>query len=88
MSCFCVEFGYGMPYVPNYGYVNSYSPLYGTSGLNLEYSNNEQPYTGQSYVPYSNEWLPLPGRDRRRRQLSKSVIAPKLDNNPALSTSN
>ncbi len=36
-----------------------------------------QYYTGQSYVPLNNDWLPLPGRDRRRRrrrELFGSVI--------------
>ncbi len=41
---------------------------YGSSPFNLQYIDNQQPYTGQSYIPYSNEWLPLPGRDRRRRR--------------------
>ncbi len=79
--------------MPNYGYpmpYNSYGNVqYGSSPFNLEYTDNQQPYTGQSYIPYNNEWLPLPGRDRRRRrrQLSQSAIVSKTDNNPALSTS-
>ncbi len=62
---------------------------YGSSGYNLQYTDNQQPYTGQSYIPYNNEWLPLPGRDRRRRrrQLSESAIAAITDDNPAQSTS-
>jgi hypothetical protein len=40
-------------------------------------------------MPTSNEWLPLPGYDRRRRrrrQLLESVMVPKMNDNFALST--
>jgi len=85
MSCFFIEFGYSVqqpPYMSNYAYPNSFSNFnngqYGASGLYSQYPmNNGEPYTGQSYVPQSNQWLPLPGADRRRRSL-KSAIIPNI----------
>jgi len=63
----------------NYGYPNSYNTFntgyYGAQSLYGQNSiNNGEPYTGQSYVPYSNQWLPLPGADRRRRSLRSAII--------------
>ena len=72
----------------NYGYSNwpnNYDAgQYDNSGFNNQYLPDVgQPYTGQSYVPFSNEWLPLPGRDRRRRSF-KNIMIPKMDNNLAV----
>jgi hypothetical protein len=81
------------PYASFYGYptaYNAYGPSqYGGLGLQGHYPNNDQVYTGQSYtLPISGDWLPLPGRDRRRRrQLLESALLPNMDNNLALSKS-
>lgn len=90
MTYFFIEFGYNMqpyPYLPNGGYMNSYNnfnnPQSGNSDFNLQYSSLSQGYTGQSYVPQSSEWLPLPGRDRRG-PLLENIMAPNMNNNPTL----
>jgi hypothetical protein len=79
------------PYMPYNGYLTSYNGFgtgqygtgqYGGSGWELDYSQDFQPYSGQSYISPINEWLPLPGYNRRRSL--RSVMIPKLDNNLAL----
>ena len=68
-----LEFGYNPQqygYMPTYAYSNSFNALgsgqYGGSGYYNPYPNNNLAYIGQSYVPQNNEWLPLPGVNRRR----------------------
>ncbi|CAF1229356.1 unnamed protein product [Adineta steineri] len=61
------------PYQTGYGYPNTFNAYgtgqYGNTGsLNRYGNNNDLAYIGQSYVPLNNEWLPLPGVNRRRRQ--------------------
>jgi hypothetical protein len=59
------------PYGPTYAYPNAFDPYgygqYTPPGFNLQYNVNSQAYVGQSYVPSSSEWLPLPGVNRRRQ---------------------
>jgi hypothetical protein len=90
---FFIEFGYNAPpypYIPGNGYMNSFNSCGGgqdgNSNFNLQYSSMGQSYTGQSYVPQSNEWLPLPGVDRRGGQLFRSAMAPNANNNRPLLT--
>ena len=77
-----IEFGYNSqqyPYGQNYGYPSWYNTFTagqsGVFGVNNQYSGMSPPFTGQSYMPPSNDWLPLPGRDRRRRSLGQVIIA-------------
>ena len=55
----------------NTGYLNSFGTYnngqYGSLGYNTHYSNNDVAYVGQSYVPPQNQWLPLPGVNRRQQ---------------------
>ncbi|CAF0978305.1 unnamed protein product [Adineta ricciae] len=63
-------FYYPMGYnLQSYAYPNSFN-AYGTGqygGSGSPYPDDLQAYIGQSYVPQNNEWLPLPGVNRRSR---------------------
>ncbi|UJR10960.1 hypothetical protein I4U23_015145 [Adineta vaga] len=62
------QFGYN---APSYAYPNAFNAYgtgqYSSSGLGGQYPYSNQAYIGQSYVPQNNEWLPLPGVNRRRQ---------------------
>jgi hypothetical protein len=74
--------------MPQQSYIgsNEYPNMYNTYWTGPQYSNNFQAYIGQSYMPLNNEWLPLPGVNRRR-QFRRSAIIPKTDDNAGRSTS-
>ncbi|CAF1421664.1 unnamed protein product [Rotaria sp. Silwood1] len=85
------QFGYHpqqYPYLSNYGYMNwpsTYSTgQSGTFGFRYQDWPRLLAYIGQSYVP-SNEWLPLPGVNRRRQSRQRSIV-PNTNDNRALST--
>jgi hypothetical protein len=65
----------------NYGYPY-WGSMYGSSWApNNQNSGPSQPYLGQSYVPTTNEWLPLPGADRSGLQPPRNFMVPQMNGN-------
>lgn len=74
------------PYVGSNEYPNVYNTYWtGQNGIvpfTGQFPSNSQAYVGQSYMPINNEWLPLPGVNRRQ-QLHGDTMNSNTDNNPS-----